>query len=140
MTISGYGDERTKTPSAVVNAATKVVIPGFHTPFIFLINNMPLNTDPNQNKSLAIPFEMMRANILVCSTPSQHGGRCGAIIDGKLLPFQYDGEKLYYNIAKPTDDELDTLQWFTISPRLPPAHLMRRTRTAKQPLDIPIGE
>ncbi len=55
---------------------------------------------------------MMRANILVCSTPSQHGGRCGAIIDGELLPFQYDGKKLYYNIAKPTDQELDTLQWF----------------------------
>ncbi len=47
VTISGYGDERTETLSGVVNAATKVVIPGFHTPFIFLINNMTLNTDPN---------------------------------------------------------------------------------------------
>ncbi len=47
VTISGYGDKRNKTPSVVVNTATKVVIPGFHTPFIFLMNNMTLNTDPN---------------------------------------------------------------------------------------------
>ena len=138
VTISGYGDERAKEPSSVVNAVTKVVIPGSDEPLIFLINNMTLNDDPNQNESLAVPFEMMRANIQVCSTPSQNGGICGAIIDGELFPFQYDGEKLYYNIAKPTDEELARLPWFEISPRMPPNHYMRRTRTSHDPLDIPI--
>ena len=140
VTVAGYGDERAKPPSSVVNAATKVVIPGFDTPIIFLINNMTLNEDPSQNESLAVPFELMRANILVCGTPSQHGGRCGAIIDGELFPFQYDGEKLYYNIAKPTDEELSSLPWYEISPRTPPIHLMRRTTTEKTPSDIPLVE
>ena len=140
VTVAGYGDEREKAPFQVVNAATKVVIPGFDTPVIFIVNNMTLNEDPNQNESLAIPFEMMRANILVCGTPPQHGGKCGATIDGEFFPFQYDGEKLYYNIARPNDEELATLPWYEISPRLPPEHLIRRTRTANISSDIPIQE
>jgi hypothetical protein len=56
------------------------------------------------------------------------------------MPLQYDGEKLYFNIAKPTLEELETLPSFDISSRIPLPHLTRRQKSIKVPSDIPITE
>jgi hypothetical protein len=50
---------------------------------------------------------MMRNGIAVDCTPLQHGGSASFTYDGEQFPLAYDGEKLFVNIMKPTQNDMD---------------------------------
>ena len=65
------------------------------------------------------------------------------VVDGETFPFQWDKEKIYLNISKPTDADLATLEWFELtSPNPDLAARIRRKRQGKTetPGNIPISE
>jgi hypothetical protein len=37
------------------------------------------------------------------------------VVDDETFPFQWDREKLYINISKPTESDLATLEWFELT-------------------------
>ena len=107
-------------------------------PTLLALNYATLVEDPDESESLAIPFDMMRHGIKVDLTPPQHGGKCGMLYDEDFLPFQYDEEKLYVNITKPTDDDLDQLEWFELNNPYPFLNkTVRRRKKKVLPGDIP---
>ena len=40
-------------------------------------------------------------------TPSKYGGKTGMTIEENFIPFNYDDEKLFLHIFKPTKDDMD---------------------------------
>ncbi len=103
---------------------------------------------------LAAPFQCMRHGVSVDLTPTEYGGAGTMIVDDESFPLQFDGEKLYYTIEKPTEHDLDTLQCFELtSPlthhqtevtargiQLPRNRSDRRSRKKTVAEDISMGE
>ena len=56
-----------------------------------------------------------------------------------LHPFSFDREKLYFNISKPTEEDLHTLEAFELTSPLPSAHV-RRVSERTVPGNIPLLE
>ena len=131
-----------------MNVITKAKIQGREDPVLLVMNESTLLEDPNENESLATPFDMMRGGIKLDMTPVQHGGKCGFTVDTKFFPFQYDGEKIYVNISKPSEHNLDTLEWFELNrendPDTPVLNDQDRVSCRKQSHilagDIPLNE
>ena len=61
-------------------------------------------------------------------TPTKHGGTGKMSIHDVDFPFQFDGEKAFYNISKPTQDDVDTLDCFELTSIIPPTinHIRRK--------------
>jgi hypothetical protein len=141
ISMTGYQSQQPPIECAVVNAVTKVQIPGRMDPVIFEVNYATLITDENEFESLVVPFEMMKHGVTVDMVPPKYGGTGGIRIDDEHLPFQFDNEKLFWEISKPTQDDLDTLRWFEINP--PPLLGERRICRQKKhdaPHQIPWDE
>jgi hypothetical protein len=115
MSMSGYQSKDPPLECAVVNAVTKVQIPGRMDPVIFEVHYATLVTDENEYESLLVPFEMMKHGVKVDMIPPKYGGTGSIMIDDELLPFLFDDEKLYWKISKPTQDDLDVLKWFELN-------------------------
>ena len=45
-------------------------------------------------------------------TPPQFGGTGALYIDDEKIPMEFDGEKLFFRIEKPTESDLDELDCF----------------------------
>ncbi|MGH7955023.1 MAG: reverse transcriptase domain-containing protein [Gloeomargaritales cyanobacterium] len=73
-------------------------------------------------------------------TPLVHGGKQNIVVDGIKLEFEYDKEKLFWNIRKPTKHDLTNLEWFELTAPYPEEALPRRTRHKQKPEDIPTIE
>lgn len=74
-------------------------------------------------------------------TPTKHGGTGKMSIHDVDFPFQFDGEKAFYNISKPTQDDVDTLDCFELTSIIPPTiNHIRRKHKQTTPTDIPIDE
>ena len=58
---------------------------------------------------------MEKHGATVDMTPRNLGGDGGLYVDEEYLPFWWDNEKLYYNIEKPTEEELEELESFNIN-------------------------
>lgn len=93
---------------------------GYETPVLLVLNYATLIEDPDESESLLVPFQLMRHGCEVDSVPPQHGGRAGIRVEGEFFPFQYDGDTLYYNIEKPTTDDLQLLEQFELNSSTPP--------------------
>ena len=141
MSMSGYQSKAPPQECAVVNAITKVQLPGRDEPVIFEVNYATLVADEAEFESLVVPFDMMKHGIKVDMTPRQYGGTGGITVDGELLPYRFDHEKLFWDISKPTRDDMDTLKWIELNP---PALLgeerIRRRKKIEVPHDIPWDE
>jgi hypothetical protein len=48
-------------------------------------------------------------------TPVKHGGEGGMNVEGQFFPFEYDDEKLYFKIEKPTIEDLDYYDCFELT-------------------------
>ena len=95
MSMSGYQSKAPPQECIVVNAITKVKIPGRDEPMIFEVNYATLVQDENEFESLVVPFEMMQHGIKVDMTPTKYGGTGGITVDGDILPYRFDQEKLF---------------------------------------------
>ena len=49
----------------------------------------------------------MRHGIFMDLTPSKDGGLGGMTVEGQFFPFEYDDEKLFLRIEKPTREDFD---------------------------------
>jgi hypothetical protein len=105
------------------------------------MNRVCLLDDPEEHESLAIPFNFWANGVKCCMRPPEYGGSCGIHVEDQFFPFQWDKEKNYFNIAKPTDDDLLNLEWFELtSPHPDLADRVRRKRSTTTLTDIPISE
>ena len=118
--MHGYQDKGPAKIYPIVNAVTKVHIPGRDLPVLFTLNYATLIDDPGERESLCVPFDLMRHHIAVDLTPTTLGGTGGIKVEGQNFPFEFDGEKLFYKISKPTEDDLDTLEWLELTSPHPP--------------------
>jgi hypothetical protein len=65
------------------------------------------------------------------------------VVDEETFPFQWDKEKLYLNISKPTETDMLGLEWFELTspnPDLATRILRKRQGDAETPGDIPLTE
>jgi hypothetical protein len=141
MSMSGYQSKEPPVECAVVNAVTKVQIPGRMDQVIFEVNYATLIKDEHEYESLLVPFEMMRHGVKVDMVLPKYGGTGSISINDESLTFLFDDEKLYWEISKPSQDDLDTLKWFELNP---PALLgethIRRCKQSDMPHNIPWEE
>ena len=138
--ISGYQSQSPPKICPIVNAIKKVHLPNRDTPVLFIMNYATLVDDPNEKESLCVPFALMRHGIKVDITPPSLGGTsCGLRVSDQFLPFHFDGEKLYFQISKPTEEDLYTLETFELNSPLPSSHVRRVTKRSI-PGNIPLAE
>jgi hypothetical protein len=105
--FTGYQDKSSPKRLPIVHDATKAYIRGYEHPVILILNYVSLLDDSNERESLLQPFSCMRHGVTMDLTPIQHGGLGGMKIDGQLFAFEYDEEKLFFKITKPTWEDLD---------------------------------
>ena len=74
-----------------------------------MMNYVTLLDDPDETKSLDVHFDMMKHGAIVDMTHRNLGGDGGLYVDEEYLPFWWENEKLYYNIEKPTEEDLEEL-------------------------------
>jgi hypothetical protein len=138
MMMQGYQNKGPPLECPIVNALTKAQIPGWPDPVIFEVNHATLIKDQGEFESLVVPFEMMKHGIKVDMTPSKYGGTNSISICGEVIPYIYDDEKLFWEISKPTQDDLDTLRWIELTPPvLLGENRARRIMKEKKPHNIP---
>jgi hypothetical protein len=138
-----YGSAGPARLCHIANVVIKAHFPHRDLPVLFVLNHVNLLDDPNENESLAVPFNFWAHGIRCCLKPPEHGGTCGMRVDAETFPFQWDKEKIYLNISKPTHSDLSTLEWFELtSPNPDLADRIRRKRQTQTetPGNIPIAE
>ena len=128
--ISGYQDKGSPQMCNIVNAITKAKIQGMEESILLVMNYVTLVEDINKNESLCQPFNLMAHGIDVDMIPRSYGGKQGLTIEDTFIPFDFDGEKLYLSISKPTRDEIKSLECFELTSPVP-SHL-NVTRRKKQ--------
>ena len=97
----------------------KAHIQGREDPVLFVINYATMIDDDDELESLAAPFQSMKHGVTVDLTPTRYGGTGKLKVDGQEFPFAFDGEKLYYKIEKPNEEDLDLLECFELTSPLP---------------------
>jgi hypothetical protein len=142
--LSGYQDKATPKQYPIVHCAVKAHIQNYDTPVVFLLNYVTLLDDANENESLLKPFACMRHGVSMDLTPVKHGGEGGMNVEGQFFPFEYDDEKLYFKIEKPTIEDLDYYNCFELTSPLDDTILdnvcSRRNKKKLTHQDIPIVE
>ena len=139
--MHGYQDKGPPKICPIVNAVTKAFIPKSDVPILLTINYATLIDDPDEHESLCVPFDLMRHGIKVDLTPTSFGGEGGLQIEDQFLPFEFDQEKLFFKISKPTQDDLDSLEWFELTSPYPILNeTSRRNKKKILPENIPIDE
>ncbi|MGH7954493.1 MAG: hypothetical protein ACREOZ_00880 [Gloeomargaritales cyanobacterium] len=111
-----------------VNAATVARIPNRDEDVILLLNYATYIDDSNQNESLLQPFQAVRHGVSMDLTPLVHGGKQNMVVDDIKLELEFDNEKLFCNIRKPTKHDLNNLEWFELTTPYPVDVLPCRTR------------
>ena len=74
----------------------------YQKPIILLHNNATLIGDENEKESLCVPFACMAHGIKIDMVPTKYGGKGGMTVEGDFIPFDFDDEKLFIKIQKPT--------------------------------------
>ena len=143
-----YGaDESEAKTVPIVNAITKVVLPDREEPVLVIVNYANLVDNENELESLSVPFPMQAHGCKVDQTLEKFGGEQGLLVEDCFMPFEWDGEKLFWRIEKPTLDELDTLECFELTSPINkftqdpiPAALRRKKSCKLSTEDIPMIE
>ena len=102
MQFLGYQDQGVPKTCSVVNAVTKAQPRNYDKPIILLQNNATLINDENEMESLCVPFKCMEHGIKIDMVPTKYGGLGGMTVEGDFIPFEFDNEKLFIKIQKPT--------------------------------------
>jgi len=112
--MSGYQSNHDQVLS-VVNAVTKATIEGREEPVLFVIHCAALVADGQETESLHVPFQSMRHGVKFDLTPKAHGGTSKMTIEDEHFPLRFDGEKLFFNIEKPTTQDLDKYDCYELT-------------------------
>lgn len=145
-TLLGYADSGSGKTCQIGDVVVKVHPADRDIPVLLVFHNVQINDDDKENESLAIPFHFWSHGARCCIRPPSYGGACGLTIDDNFFPFQWDGEKVYFNISQPSDNDLFHLEWFEANSPNPdnqivPYNIRRnRNRQKETPGDIPLHE
>ena len=63
---------------------------------------------------------MIRHGVKCDLTPQKLGGEGGIIVEDEFIPMVFDDEKLFINIAKPDEIDLEELEFFELNSPAPP--------------------
>lgn len=154
--FQGCGPGIPVTKCEVVHAMTKAYIKGRTKPIFLVIHHASYVTNVEETESLLTLMDLLKNSVEVNrATPPQYvksgnNWTCGITVKGAYLPFEYDDEKLYFTIEKPTPEEVerDQLQTYELNSRDPqivkaePVYpiVTRRTQKSYQWQQIPILE
>jgi len=83
---------------------------------------------------------MMWHGIKTDLTPTTLGGMGRMLIDGESLKFEFDGEKLYWEISKLSEEDMESLEFFELNSPYSSYHNTRRSKKNMLPDDIPVHE
>ena len=92
-----------------------MTIPGWDKPILFIINYATLIEDNGESEFLCQPFNLMANGIKIDMTPEKSEGKQCLIMDDAILLIKYDGEKLYFTISKPNNDEIKNLETYELT-------------------------
>ena len=104
----------------IVNAVTCVDVPS-QEPFLLIMNQSCYYDDEEQDESLCLPFQAMQHGVTFDLTPHTRtttDGKRGTqriILAEKDIPLQFDGRKLFINIRKPSNEELELLPSYKLT-------------------------
>eukprot|EP00957_Ditylum_brightwellii_P150076 11429345-Ditylum_brightwellii.AAC.1 len=101
--IKGYGSKGDGQLCSIVNAATKVWVPGREEVVIFVLNYATLIEYEEEAESLLVPFELMQHDIKLDLTLPSLGGVGAMHVNEEYSPFEWDEEKLLFKIKKPNE-------------------------------------
>ena len=127
----------------IVHGATKATIPGRIEPIIFIMNYCTLVEDMGEYESLLQPYQVMAHGVDVDCKPPVFGGTGCMSFNDNSYPFEFDGEKPFYTITKPTQEDFDNLEHLELTSVLPPIHMKihpRRKKKTTHPHNIPMSE
>jgi len=69
----------------------------------------------NEKESLHVLFQSMRHGTNFNLTPKTHGGKHNMAIEQDDFPIKFDGEKMFFDINKPTQEELDCCDYYKLT-------------------------
>ena len=104
----------------IVNAVTCVDIPS-QEPFLLIMNQSCYYNDEEQDESLCLPFQAMQHEVTFDLTPHTQrtidGGKGTQqiVLAEKEIPLEYDGRKLFLNIRRPSNEELELLPSYELT-------------------------
>ena len=76
-TIIGYGDKGDPRKCPISDVVVKVHVHGRDFPVLMILNNVNVLDDPDENESLALPFQFWQHGVRCCLRPPEYGGACG---------------------------------------------------------------
>jgi hypothetical protein len=142
--LIGYQDKSSPKRHPIVHCAIKVNAPNIDTPIILVLNYVSLLEDEDETESLLQPFSCMRHGIRMDMTPVLYGGESGMRVDGQFIAFEFDKEKLFLSISKPTWEDMDYFDIYELTSPYDPEVLSivhpRRNKKRLTYEDIPIPE
>ena len=124
---NGYlkGDHEVEGPILpVVTATTCVQIKG-EDPFLLRLNQACYYDDPRQDESLCLPFQAMGHGVTFDLTPKCRLRPDGLVgeqkltVEGRNIPLEFDGRKMYLNVRTPSEQELLTLNTYELTSPAP---------------------
>ena len=77
--------------------------------------------EEEQDESLCLPFQAMQHGVsfdltpLNCSTPDGNQGTQRIIMADREIPLEFDGRKMFLNIRRPSDDEMELLPSYELT-------------------------
>ena len=108
----------------VNNCITTCILPN-KSRVLLVINQALLDVDSTNLESLLQPHQARAYGVIVNDVASRHlaterkQGVQNLVVDGKILPLNFDGWKCYLQIIRPTSDELNCLPKFVLTSELP---------------------
>jgi hypothetical protein len=98
----------------VVNGICKVVLQD-NSPYLLVVNQALLDTDPDQSEALFQPHQLCAHGTIVDETATRHRGADGCPgkqmirVNDITVPLYFDGWKTFLSITKPTEQDLEDL-------------------------------
>ena len=108
----------------VVSAITCVEMEG-EQPILLLMHQACFYENQDQRESLCHPYQSMEHRIKFCLTPKDaltpdgSLGKQSIMVNDREISLKLDGRKMYLNIRKPMQDEIDTLDTLEMTSPLP---------------------
>ncbi len=142
--LAGYQDKSEPKTLPIVHCAIKAHVRNIDQPIILILNYVSLLDDNDEHESLLQPFTSMKHGIRMDLTPTLYGGESGMQVDGQFIPFEFDGEKLFLNIERPTWEDMEYFDIFELTSPFDEGLLQkvvpRRNKKKLTHEDIPLVE
>jgi len=112
----------------VVSAVTKATVSNISNPIIFKVHYATLISDDNELESLCTTMDLGAHGVQIEGIHPHANTRCGLTVNNKFMEFDWDNESIFFQISKPTEEELETYDIFELNSPLPNTDRVRRVK------------